>query len=341
MADQQAPMIPRALTAIAVIGLLAACQRPAPADAGNAANATSVGDTATAVPASAAPRRFELTAIPLSDKPLGAFPYLTLPAGYRRVGEPATRDFDTFPFWVGDRFEWVEGKVYSGGFSQQEGKTFSSTEVSRNLESLITGLGGVRVSNAQIPAAALEQLKPKDVGVRYGDGLGDVYNYPAEVFVIRRGDRVIWIHLCMTSAAGGWVIAESAPFAATAVLLPAAALASELDKEGKVAVQINFATDRADLPDDASAQIAQIVQMLDGDPTLRLLLHGHTDNAGTRAHNQSLSEARAAAVLAALTAAGIATSRLQAAGFGQDQPVADNATEDGNARNRRVELVRQ
>jgi outer membrane protein OmpA-like peptidoglycan-associated protein len=87
--------------------------------------------------------------------------------------------------------------------------------------------------------------------------------------------------------------------------------------------------------------VAEVVKLLQASPALRLAVEGHTDNAGTPAHNQQLSEARAQAVVAALAAQGIATSRLQAAGFGQTKPLADNATETGRAQNRRVELVKR
>ncbi|KAG1449124.1 hypothetical protein G6F57_016694 [Rhizopus arrhizus] len=62
---------------------------------------------------------------------------------------------------------------------------------------------------------------------------------------------------------------------------------------------------------------------------------------GAVAHNRSLSEDRARSVVAALTAKGITADRLQAAGFGADKPVADNGSEEGKARNRRVELVKR
>lgn len=82
-------------------------------------------------------------------------------------------------------------------------------------------------------------------------------------------------------------------------------------------------------------------KLLAESPDLRLAVQGHTDNTSTPAHNQQLSEARARAVAASLTAQGVAAGRLQAAGFGQTRPLADNATDAGRARNRRVELVKR
>ncbi|NJN63855.1 MAG: OmpA family protein [Acidobacteria bacterium] len=68
---------------------------------------------------------------------------------------------------------------------------------------------------------------------------------------------------------------------------------------------------------------------------------GHTDNVGQPAPNKALSEKRAQSVMAAVIAGGIDAKRLSAAGFGQERPVADNRTEEGRAKNRRVELVKK
>jgi len=70
-------------------------------------------------------------------------------------------------------------------------------------------------------------------------------------------------------------------------------------------------------------------------------VYGHTDDTGSAAHNQELSAARARSVLGALVGLGVEPSRLQSKGYGQDKPLADNATEAGRALNRRVELVRR
>ena len=83
-----------------------------------------------------------------------------------------------------------------------------------------------------------------------------------------------------------------------------------------------------------------MVKLLRADPTLRLSVEGYTDNPGDKGQNLALSQARAQSVMAAIVAQQIAPARLKSAGFGADQPVADNTSDAGRARNRRVELVR-
>ncbi|WP_310392076.1 OmpA family protein [Hymenobacter sp.] len=104
---------------------------------------------------------------------------------------------------------------------------------------------------------------------------------------------------------------------------------------------MNFDTDQARLKAESEPTLAEVRKLLQATPALRLAVQGHTDNTSTPAHNQQLSEARARAVVRALTAQGVAADRLQAAGFGQSQPLADNATDAGRAQNRRVELVKR
>lgn len=116
-------------------------------------------------------------------------------------------------------------------------------------------------------------------------------------------------------------------------------LARQLERDGKADLYgIYFDTDRATLRPDSEPTLVQVRGLLTERPTLRLVVAGHTDAVGTDAHNQSLSERRAEAVVAWLTARGVAAGRLQSAGHGEAQPVADNATAEGRALNRRVEI---
>ncbi|NBB84989.1 MAG: OmpA family protein, partial [Bacteroidetes bacterium] len=115
-----------------------------------------------------------------------------------------------------------------------------------------------------------------------------------------------------------------------------------LEKEGRVAVRdILFDTGSAQLRSSSSEVLAQIGQMLQAHPDLRLRIEGHTDSQGADATNRHLSQRRAEAVMQVLVDEyGIDAARLNAVGRGEAEPVAANDTTDGRQQNRRVELVR-
>ncbi len=113
----------------------------------------------------------------------------------------------------------------------------------------------------------------------------------------------------------------------------------EVKKVVSVAAQkIYFATGSAKLLATSNKSLDQVVKILNEDTDLKLDVNGHTDNTGKADKNQTLSENRAKAVYDYLVKKGIAEDRLVSAGFGQDQPVADNKTAAGRQQNRRVEL---
>jgi OOP family OmpA-OmpF porin len=118
-------------------------------------------------------------------------------------------------------------------------------------------------------------------------------------------------------------------------------LLDKITKDGMVALYLNFDTGSANLQASSNSQIDQIATMLKANAALNVEIAGHTDNVGTADANQKLSEARAAAVAKALVSRGIAAGRLTAKGYGASAPIADNRTEDGRGKNRRVELVKK
>lgn len=101
---------------------------------------------------------------------------------------------------------------------------------------------------------------------------------------------------------------------------------------------VNFDFDRATLTTDARAILDNVAEELNAYPDLEVELSGHTDSRGSDAYNQDLSDRRAASVRRYLGEQGVAISRLTAVGFGETRPVADNDSDDGRERNRRVEL---
>ncbi len=126
------------------------------------------------------------------------------------------------------------------------------------------------------------------------------------------------------------------------VTADAAQMANDLAQSGHVAVYgIHFESGKATIQPDSEATLQQIVQLLKNDPGLKLRVEGHTDNTGGRDANKALSQQRAASVVAWLTQHGVEQARLTPAGYGDSRPVADNSTEEGKAKNRRVELVKE
>ena len=91
--------------------------------------------------------------------------------------------------------------------------------------------------------------------------------------------------------------------------------------------------------DDASAPLLNaVVDIVSRCPDLSIQVAGHTDGIGSRAANQRLSERRAASVVGYLSTQGIPSARMKSVGFGEDKPVADNSTNEGRTRNRRIEF---
>ena len=120
----------------------------------------------------------------------------------------------------------------------------------------------------------------------------------------------------------------------------AATLENSIERTGAATIYgIHFDTDSARIRGDSLPALKAVLQLINDRPGSRWIISGHTDNKGSAARNQPLSESRAAAVLAWLTAHGVEKNRLQSQGFGASRPVADNSTAVGRALNRRVEVA--
>ena len=100
----------------------------------------------------------------------------------------------------------------------------------------------------------------------------------------------------------------------------------------------NFAFDSAALTEEGIAQLADVVKSLKANPNVSISVEGHTDSVGPDAYNLRLSQRRAEVVETYLVGKGIAEDRIEARGFGESKPIADNNTAEGRAENRRVEI---
>jgi outer membrane protein OmpA-like peptidoglycan-associated protein len=138
-------------------------------------------------------------------------------------------------------------------------------------------------------------------------------------------------------------IIEPKPMETNKVSVDATAIGAGVANAGKIALYgIFFDTNKADLKPESKEQLTEISKFLATNKAIKVIVVGHTDNVGTIEANQTLSQQRATAVAAALVNSyQVPPGRILAKGVGNLCPVASNASEEGRAKNRRVELVQQ
>jgi outer membrane protein OmpA-like peptidoglycan-associated protein len=103
--------------------------------------------------------------------------------------------------------------------------------------------------------------------------------------------------------------------------------------------KILFGFDQSDLSSSAEGNLRKLADVLQKYPDTDIEIQGHTDNKGTDAYNQSLSQRRASAVANYLRGQGVGSSRIVTKGYGESAPVASNDSDDGRAQNRRVNFL--
>ena len=212
----------------------------------------------------------------------------------------------------------------------------------RNYEQAIKALGGVRIDAIQ-PTDKDFVAKNGGSGVelfRRKLGIND-NNFDYAAYLIRTPQQRAWIAVAVSNSFVYLRTVEENAMEQSVGLTRADEMKAALDQHGHVALYINFDTDKAALRDDGKPVVDEIAKLLRSSPDLKLSIEGHTDNTGDAKRNKALSEQRAATIVTALKSAGIDAARLTSAGFGADKPVADNGTEAGRAKNRRVELVKR
>ena len=151
-------------------------------------------------------------------------------------------------------------------------------------------------------------------------------------------------HTLMNALKGTYAhldVVEIEPMKTNMITIDADAMARDIGQAGRVALYgIFFETGSADITAPSEATLAEIATLLQGNPDMSLHIVGHTDNEGTLEYHMDLSSRRVQAVMEMLvTGQGVAAARLRANGVGYLAPVASNRTDEGRARNRRVELA--
>jgi OOP family OmpA-OmpF porin len=233
-------------------------------------------------------------------------------------------EFDSYNFFNGKDCNPVEGKKFKRTYTLKEDAQKSSViQIMRNYSNAIRSMGGTVIYEGAPQEAECADYNGLNMIV--GKAVKDGNELWVEVASLGGGDYYLTI-----------VLKELMKQDITA-----SNMFETLNRDGHIALSINFDTGKSTIRDESRPIIEQIVQMLKANPDLKLSVEGHTDNVGSPASNKTLSEERAKSVVAAIVSQGIAAGRLSSAGYGQDVPIGDNNTEEGRAMNRRVELVKK
>ncbi len=164
-----------------------------------------------------------------------------------------------------------------------------------------------------------------------------------ETFRIAKDGKEYWVDLRTEFTGKYFLTIVEKEAMVQDVVANAEAFSKDIRTTGHAAVYgITFDTARTDIKPESSQAIAEIAKLLKGDAGLKLFVVGHTDLVGGIESNLKLSQGRADAVVRELVQShGIASARLRTFGAGPFAPVASNDSEEGRAKNRRVELVKQ
>jgi len=230
----------------------------------------------------------------------------------------AQKEFDAYGFTIGQgKKEQVEGQYWQIRYYPQATATSKASELQilRNFENAATKLGGT----------VLYKDKSK------------------ETLRLNKDGKEVWVEVWAEFTGKYALTIVEKKAMAQDIVANADAFSNDLKTTGHSAVYgIYFDTGKSEIKPESGQAIGEIAKLLKSDASLKVYVVGHTDNVGGLEANMKLSLDRADAVVKALVGNhGIVASRLKAYGDGPYAPVTSNDTEEGRAKNRRVELVKQ
>lgn len=249
----------------------------------------------------------------------------------------------------------VEGRIANRMYWTT--KDVSSLEIFRNYQHALQTAGFETMFSCE--TMQCQKLDVQDMvkefprqakWVKYNAMVSGIFNsgnQPAFHYIsARKQTGAAYTYVQVAMAGNGRVeqfvqIIEPAQAALGKVAVDAKAIGAGLQRDGKIALYgVNFDTNKAVLREDSAPQLQSMAEALKTQPAMKVLIVGHTDNQGDIDANLALSQKRAQAVVDALSAKyGIAANRMSARGVASFAPVSTNTTDEGRAKNRRVELV--
>ncbi|GMN11376.1 hypothetical protein MTsPCn9_10170 [Croceitalea sp. MTPC9] len=271
---------------------------------------------------------------------IGAYPYISSPKGMVIDKEYSTSyEFDKLEFFNGYSFFLLDGKVERLKMKMTDDKAWQEYYFQKSVSDYLKSIGAQLLFDGQIPTEFTQNwgADPNSIYEHMHEFYAtDVVNQPVSFYVLKTPSQKIGFQIGANSQSIGVVEYEN--LVQTIEKLTADEILNAIEKEGVATLYINFDTGKSRIKATSYEVIAEVVKMMKNNPNLNISIEGHTDATGDTAANLKLSKNRAQSVLLALTDEDVDISRLQSKGFGQTKPIGANNTEEGKAKNRRVEL---
>ena len=295
---------------------------------------------------------FDWNTVPKSTADIGAFPYLSAPAGLyigendsytkSKTGYSILQDFNMLIMFDGQSFYKAEGKVAKMKYRMVKDNTdYDQYGFDSSVDKYLASIGAKMIGKLQLNQAQTAFLNKDDELAIHKHIIGDPYNVPVRFYALNHSSGRIMFQVFSNTASGETAVVQLAAFEQTIKAPTAIQMKKDIDANGKAILNINFDTDKSNLLSDGQKVVDEILLLMKNNPGLKIAIEGHTDNAGSGDHNKKLSTDRANTILKSLTSRGIAESRLSATGFGAERPLVANDSEANMAKNRRVELVKK
>lgn len=233
--------------------------------------------------------------------------------------------------------ETVEGKIMVFNYLiKAEAKPASGLQIMRNFQTAAKQNGGVILGEYQGWCSAYYTS-----GNDINDGtipVGNGCTNWSTTLQFTKNDKEIWVYEQLSDGGYDLVIAEKEVMKQD---IQANEMFDKINTGESITLYINFETGKSTIKAESQSIIDELYKMLSNNPTLKIIVEGHTDNVGNAASNKTLSEQRALSVKTELVNKGISSDRIKTVGYGQDKPIDDNSTDAGRAKNRRVEIKKQ
>lgn len=252
----------------------------------------------------------------------GDCPLVTRMPNYFIVRDDS-KEFDEYKFITQKGLKTVEGVKCSLGYAIKPERTQpSELQIIRNYTNAMSKMGGTLLYDQE-----------------YQGNSDSRSGFRVATIKTVRGNKEVWVEIAPYNGGGNYDITVIEKQLMKQEVKSSDLLFQDLTAMGHVPLYINFDFGKANIKPESMLIINDIAEMMKNNPSLNLVIEGHTDNAGTPQSNKVLSEQRSKSVVNSLVQQGVNVKRLTAVGYGQERPIADNRSEAGRFQNRRVELV--